>query len=176
MYGKCCELRCSCVYRRRLLYTDASNKRCFSWSSWGHVDCPGDLFGRNNCTRKQHTLKAVVKVSRNIELYSSFHVNYSHQTQKLLPDLQKQQRKLRRLASEIKFRLNWTADHVNVTCGLNMKTRLRYRQTPSHLLHCATQKSLRPYSLYLTVRSLTAITIFALIQKLRKFRDHLMSP
>ena len=66
------------------VYTDAPNKRCFSWSNdvlqlracWS----PGDatnlvetscyLFGRNNCTRKQHALKAVVKVSRNIELYS----------------------------------------------------------------------------------------------------------
>ena len=48
--------------------------------SCGHVDRPGDatnlvetsccLFGKNNCTRKQHTLKAVVKVSRNTEIYS----------------------------------------------------------------------------------------------------------
>ena len=48
-----------------------------------------------------------------------FMLNYSPQAQKLLPILQKHQR------------LNWTADHVNVTCGLNMKTRWRYGQTPS---------------------------------------------
>ena len=45
----------------------------------GHVDSPGDatnlvetcyLLVENNCTRKQHTLKAVIKFSRNIELYS----------------------------------------------------------------------------------------------------------
>ena len=86
--------------------------------------------------------------------------NYAHQTQKLLPDLQKQQHKLRRLASEIKFRLNWTADHVNATCGLNMKTRLRYRQTPSHLYYTAQPRNPcgRQYSLYFAVRSLTAIS------------------
>ena len=47
----------------------------------GHVCCPGDatnlaetcyLFGENNCTRKQHTLKPVVKVSRKLIL------NYIH--------------------------------------------------------------------------------------------------
>ena len=62
------------------MYTDAPNKRCFSWSN----DVPqlrleGMLivlvtqrtscyhFGKYDCTRKQHTLKAVVKFSRNIE-------------------------------------------------------------------------------------------------------------
>ena len=67
------------------MYADAPNKRCFSWSNdvlqLRACRSPGDttnlvetscyLFGRNNCTRKQHTLKAVVKVSKlNTELYS----------------------------------------------------------------------------------------------------------
>ena len=72
-------------------------------------------------------MKAVVKVSRNTELYI-FMSNYSPQvqnSQKLLPVLQKHQR------------LNCTADHVNATCGLSMKTRLRYGQTPSHLYYTA---------------------------------------
>ena len=30
-----------------------------------------------------------------------------------------------------------TGDHVNTTCGLNMKTRLRYGQTPSHFYYTA---------------------------------------
>ena len=51
--------------------------------------------------------------------------NYSPQAQKLLPILQKHQR------------LNLIADHVIATCGLNMKTGLRYGQTPSHLYYTA---------------------------------------
>ena len=84
-----------CLYEA--VYIDAPNKRCFSWSNdvlqlracWS----PGDatnlvetscyLFGRNNCTRKQHTLKAVEKVSRN--KWVIFMSNYSPQAQKLLP-------------------------------------------------------------------------------------------
>ena len=42
---------------------------------------------------------------------------------------------------------------VNATCDLNMKTKLRYRQTPS-LLAVLSQKSLLPYILYFAVRSL----------------------
>ena len=85
------------------------------------------LFGRNNCTRKQHTntLKAVVKVSINTELYSCQTTHLKPKNSYPVPILQKHQR------------LNWTADHVNATCGLNMKTRLRYGQTPSHLYYTA---------------------------------------
>ena len=43
-----------------------------------------------------------------------FMSNHSPQAHKLVPILQKH------------HRLNWTADHVNAMCGLNMKTRLRY--------------------------------------------------
>ena len=55
--------------------------------------------------------------------------NYLPQAQKLLPVLRKHQR------------LNWKADHVNATYGLNMKTRLRYGQTPSHLYYTAQPRS-----------------------------------
>ena len=52
-------------------------KRCAAVETCGHVDRPGDatnfvetscyLFGKQNYSRKQHTVIAVVKFSRNIE-------------------------------------------------------------------------------------------------------------
>ena len=139
MYVKCCELWCSCVYRRRLCTQMLQIKDVFflHWSNdvlqlrscWS----PGDATSLvetscYNCTRKQHTLKAVEKVSRNIELYSCQTTHLKPKRQKLLPILQKHQR------------LNWTADHVNATYGLNMKTRLRYVDT-SHLYYTTHPRS-----------------------------------
>ena len=119
------------------MYTDAPNKRCFSWSNdvpqlraglicldaTNLVETLCYLFGRNNCSRKQYTLKAVVKVSRNTELYSC-------QTTHLKP---KNSYQFSKSITDSYQRLNWTVDHVNATCAVNVKTRLRYEQTPSHL-------------------------------------------
>ena len=73
LLSKCCELWCSCTYRRRLCTQMLQIRDVFL----GQMMCCSELvetscylFRKNNCTRKQHTLKAVVKVSRNIELYS----------------------------------------------------------------------------------------------------------
>ena len=157
-----CQTSCSFVYRRRLCTQMLQLRDVFLGQrmccSWGHVD-------RLVTRRKQRFESCGTSLKKYWVIFMS---NYSPQAQKLLPILQKHQR------------LNWTADHVNATCGLNMKTRLRYggprRKTyPRHygilklvsyevrtdtitsLLHCATQRSLWPHSLYF-VRSLTAKT------------------
>ena len=115
-----------------------------------------NFLGKNNCTRKQHTLKAVINVWRNIELYSCQTIHIKPKNSYRISKSSKTSFAIQLLPPEIKFRLN----HLNTTCSLNMKTRLRYRQTPSHqsLVHCVTQKSLRLYSLYFAVRSLHSLT------------------
>ena len=103
------------------------------------------LVGKNNCTRKQHTLKAVVKVSRNIELCSCQTTHLKH----------KNSYQFSKSSNTILRRL---ADHVNATCRLNMKTRLRYRQTPSHIWYTAQPRSTCGHTAFISVRSLTAIS------------------
>ena len=136
MYVKFCELWCSCVYIRRLCKQMLQIRDVFLGQtmccSWGHVD---RLVTRRIWLKHSaiYSGEIIVPVNNTLESCGKslekycviFMSNYSPQAQKLLPILQKHQR------------LNWTADHVNGTCSLNMITRLRYGQTPSHLYYTA---------------------------------------
>ena len=160
MCGKCCELWCSCVYRRRLCTQMLQIRNVFLGQtmccSWGNVDRPGDatnlvetcyLLGKNNCTRKQHTLKAVVKVSRNIEL--SVRVNCSHEAQNSYQISKSSNTNFD--GSHQRFNFNFKLDrgpgkrHVRSQHENEVEVRIDPIISP---VHCAIQKSLQPYSLY----------------------------
>ena len=91
--------------------------------SWGHVDRlvtrriwlkHRAIYSGEIIVPENNTLWKLWKKSREIsELYScqTTHLKFKNSYQ----------------------RLNWTADHVNAMRGLNMKTKLRYGQTPSPL-------------------------------------------
>ena len=131
--------------------------------SWTHVDRlvtrriwskhRAIYSGKKNCTRKQHALKAVVKVSRNIELYScqTTHLKpknsyqFSKSSNTNLDGLH--QIKLDRWPRKRQVR----SEHEN-----EVEVRTDPITSPEH---CATQRSLRPYILYFAVRSLRLLTV-----------------